>query len=59
MNAGLLPWTLPLLQNLLASRARLPHAMLITGAAGIGKRSIAMHMAQALLCEAPRDDGLA
>ncbi|MEO8849662.1 MAG: DNA polymerase III subunit delta' [Casimicrobiaceae bacterium] len=58
-NTGLLPWTLPLLQRLLASRASLPHAMMITGAAGIGKRSIAMHMAQALLCEAPRDDGLA
>ena len=57
--AEVLPWTLPLLQQLFASRASWPHAMLFTGAAGTGKRSVAMHVAQALLCESPRADGFA
>jgi DNA polymerase III subunit delta' len=57
--AEVLPWTRPLLLALFASRASWPHAMLLTGAAGIGKRSVAMHIAQALLCESPRADGFA
>lgn len=57
--AEVLPWTVPLLRDLFASRASWPHAMLFTGAAGIGKRSVAMHVAQALLCESPRADGFA
>ncbi len=57
--AEVLPWTRPLLQALFGSRASWPHAMLFTGAAGIGKRSVAMHVAQALLCESPRADGFA
>ena len=55
--AEVLPWTQALLHDLYASRASWPHAMLFTGAAGIGKRSVAMHVAQALLCETPRADG--
>lgn len=57
--AEVLPWTRPLLQTLFASRATWPHAMLFTGSAGTGKRSVAMHVAQALLCESPRTDGFA
>ncbi len=55
----MLPWNVPLLRELLAGRAGLPHAMLIAGAAGIGKRSFAMHIAQSLLCETPGTDGFA
>ena len=56
---AVLPWTRALLRDLLAARAQWPHAMLFTGAAGIGKRSIAMHVAQALLCESAQPDGFA
>lgn len=34
-------------------RERLPHALLLVGAAGIGKRALAEHFAQSLLCETP------
>ena len=37
-----------------AAKARWPHALLIRGRRGIGKRALALHFAQALLCEAPR-----
>jgi len=39
--------------------ARWPHALLITGRRGIGKRILALHFAQALLCEQPEADGSA
>jgi DNA polymerase-3 subunit delta' len=42
---------------LLAMRARLPHAMLLVGPPGIGKRALAEHFAQALLCESPHTSG--
>jgi DNA polymerase-3 subunit delta' len=54
-----LPWLDEPLRALLAQRATLAHALLVTGATGTGKRNFAMHLAQALLCEAPRGDGLA
>ena len=41
----------------LAARARWPHALLLEGRRGIGKRALALHYAQALLCENPRPDG--
>lgn len=43
-----------MLQQLLADPARLHHAMLLTGAPGIGKAAAALTIARALLCEAPR-----
>ena len=43
----------------LRAGARWPHALLITGRRGIGKRILALHFAQALLCEQPQADGSA
>lgn len=55
--AAPLPWQRKLAQDLLARRARWPHAMLIVGPAGIGKAALARFLARALLCEAPAADG--
>jgi DNA polymerase-3 subunit delta' len=55
--AEALPWQRATLADLLARRARWPHAMLIAGPAGIGKAVLAQVLARALLCEAPRGDG--
>jgi DNA polymerase-3 subunit delta' len=55
----LLAWQAAAAHEALASRDRWPHAVLITGRRGIGKRSLARHFAQALLCEDPRADGTA
>jgi DNA polymerase-3 subunit delta' len=38
-------------------RQRGVHALLLHGAAGIGKKSLALDLAAALLCESPRGDG--
>ena len=43
--------------SVLARRERWPHAALITGPAGIGKRALADWLARVLLCETPRADG--
>ena len=50
-----LPWHLPALRAWFADRARWPHAWLLHGPAGFGKRMFAMHVARSLLCEAPRE----
>jgi DNA polymerase-3 subunit delta' len=55
----LFPWLEPTARDLLARRARWPHALLISGAEGIGKRELARVFAQALLCESPAADGFA
>jgi DNA polymerase-3 subunit delta' len=52
-----LPWQRTMVAELLSRRARWPHAMLITGPAGIGKRILAQSLACALLCESPAPDG--
>lgn len=44
-------------RELQATRDRLPHALLIHGAPDIGKRDLAVHFAQSLLCEKPADAG--
>ncbi len=50
-----LPWQPALWSQLTGWRERLPHALLLHGARGIGKRHIAMAFAQFLLCESPQD----
>jgi DNA polymerase-3 subunit delta' len=54
-----LPWQRAAAAQALSERATWPHALLITGARGIGKRVLAQNFARSLLCEAPRTDGLA
>jgi DNA polymerase-3 subunit delta' len=44
--------------KLAGRRERLPHALLVTGRAGIGKAAFAREFAKSLLCESPRE-GLA
>ena len=46
-----LPWQLQDAQRLLADPDHLPHALLIHGLAGTGKREFALALAGALLCE--------
>ena len=50
-----LPWQAALWSQLVAWRERLPHALLLHGARGIGKRHLAKAFAQLLLCETPVD----
>jgi len=53
----LYPWQRNDWQQLAALRDRLPHALLLHGQQGIGKRDLALHFAQGLLCETPLADG--
>ena len=50
-------WQTAIASSALAHRQRWPHALLITGRRGLGKRLLALHFARALLCEAPLDSG--
>jgi DNA polymerase III subunit delta' len=52
-----LPWQGALWEQLVGWRERLPHAVLLHGARGIGKRHLAKAFAQLLLCESPRAGG--
>lgn len=58
---SLAPWHADLWQRLSARRAqnRLPHALLLCGPAGLGKRAFAQDFAAALLCSDLRADGTA
>lgn len=54
-----LPWHRSTLLEALHGARRLPHALLLRGASGIGKTRYAQALAASLLCETPLDDGLA
>lgn len=53
----LYPWQREAAASLVADREHWPHALLLTGPRGIGKRALADYLAQALLCEQPSADG--
>lgn len=55
----LYPWQSDSWQALQGLRDRLPHAVLLKGAQGIGKLDLAMNFAQSLLCGKPKPDGTA
>jgi DNA polymerase-3 subunit delta' len=52
-------WQTESWQALQGLRARLPHALLLKGAQGIGKLDLALNFARSLLCEKPNPDGTA
>jgi len=51
------PWQDAVWQQLAAMRGRVPHALLLFGARGIGKRQLALAWAAGQLCESPLPDG--
>ncbi len=51
------PWNLGLFNQLIAERDQLPHALLLHGPAGIGKRDLALSLAQWILCDASGAQG--
>ncbi len=53
------PWQTESWQALQGLRNRLPHALLLKGAQGIGKLDLAFNFAQSLLCEKPLANGMA
>lgn len=53
------PWLAARAREALGQRASWPHALLLHGPRGAGKHALGLHFALALLCESPRDDGLA
>lgn len=55
----LYPWQTESWQSLQGLRTRLPHAVLLKGAQGIGKLDLALNFARSLLCEKPHADGTA
>jgi len=53
------PWHDAVAASALLRRDRWPHALLVSGRRGLGKRSLALHFARSLLCETPLADGSA
>ena len=58
-DAALLPWQHSQWQSLMQCKtaARLPHALLCSGPAGLGKQRFASRLLQSLLCHNPAADG--
>lgn len=52
-------WHRTQFEALTASRAALPHALMLSGPRGVGKVDFARALAQACLCEAPTQTGMA
>ena len=55
----LLPWQMAAAHELLSARVAWPHALMLDGPRGIGKRALALNLARGLLCETPAADGIA
>jgi DNA polymerase-3 subunit delta' len=53
------PWQQEIWGRLSGLRTRLPHALLLKGAQGVGKFDLAMNFAQSVLCEQPLENGMA
>ncbi|HET9122282.1 MAG TPA: DNA polymerase III subunit delta' [Acidiferrobacteraceae bacterium] len=56
MSADRYPWHASPLQQL-ARTDRWPHALLLTGSVGLGKRALAEHLVQRLVCHTPSPSG--
>lgn len=54
-DAGLYPWQRSAWRTLTRDTAKLSHAVLLTGQAGLGKEHFAAHLAHSLLCMNPQD----
>jgi DNA polymerase-3 subunit delta' len=61
INSEIYPWNLELWEQFCTLRkaASLPHALLLTGPSGIGKKALAAAMAKSLLCESRAANGSA
>jgi DNA polymerase-3 subunit delta' len=55
----LLPWQAGAAREMLSARGAWPHALMLDGPRGLGKRVLALNFARGLLCETPGADGIA
>jgi DNA polymerase-3 subunit delta' len=57
LTSDQLPWHDPLWRSVMRDRARLAHALLVTGQPGLGEQAFAERLARALLCGESDADG--